>query len=176
MIILGIDPGLARIGFGVIKTTQRRKKQRKPKVLDWGVIETSKELDNSKRILILEKKIKKLLREYNPDYVVIEKLFFFKNLKTAIEVSQATGIIKLMIVKRKIPVFEITPLQVKMAITGYGQADKTQIQKLLQKYLELKKIPQPDDAADALALAYCGLILKKKNDFDLNLEESKRFD
>jgi len=161
MVILGIDPGLARIGFGVIKVSKKkRRKEVKIKSIDWGVIETKKELGNNKRLLFLEKELKKILKKYTPDYVVIEKLFFFKNLKTAIEVSQATGVIKLIITKKKIPIIEITPLQVKMAITGYGRAKKDQIQKTLKKFLKLKEIPKPDDAADALALAYCCSTLK----------------
>ena len=154
MIILGIDPGIARIGYGVIKVFPAKKNfKEKIKFLNCGVVETDKKIGQSKRLLILEKEITKLLKQFNPDMAVLEKLFFFKNQKTAIEVSQAIGVIKLAIERKKIPIIEFTPLQVKMMITGYGQAEKKQVQEMVVKILALKKAPKLDDAVDALALA-----------------------
>ena len=114
MIILGIDPGIARIGYGVIKVFPAKKNfKEKIKFLNCGVVETDKKIGQSKRLLILEKEITKLLKQFNPDRAVLEKLFFFKNQKTAIEVSQAIGVIKLAIERKKIPIIEFTPLRLK---------------------------------------------------------------
>jgi crossover junction endodeoxyribonuclease RuvC len=154
MIILGIDPGIARVGYGIIRVFPAKKSfKEKIKFIDCGVIETDKKTETGKRLLILEKEIIKLLKQHKPEKVILEKLFFFKNQKTAIEVSQAIGVIKLAIARKKIPIIEFTPLQVKMMITGYGQAQKQQVQEMVVKILNLKKPPKLDDAADALALA-----------------------
>ncbi|MDP2820732.1 MAG: crossover junction endodeoxyribonuclease RuvC [bacterium] len=154
MIILGIDPGIARVGYGVIKVFPAKKNfKEKIKFINCGVIETDKKTEISKRFLILEKELVKLLKQYKPNKVILEKLFFFKNQKTAIEVSQAIGVIKLTIGRKKIPVIEFTPLQVKMMITGYGHAKKEQVQEVVVKILGLKQAPKLDDASDALALA-----------------------
>lgn len=150
MIILGIDPGTAIVGYGFIK-----KEKNNLKVIDYGCIFTPAKLDNSKRINIIAGELKKLLQKYRPQNIAVEQLFFFKNLKTAITVSEARGAILLIADQSNIPISEHTPLQVKQAITGYGRADKTQIQKMVKVILNLKEIPKPDDAADALAIAIC---------------------
>jgi len=150
MIILGIDPGTATTGFGIIK-----KEGNKLKCLDYGIISTSKEDSQQERLNILYNQITKLITKHKPDELAIEKLFFFKNLKTAMPVAEARGVILLATAKKKIPLKEITPLQVKMGICGYGRADKKQIQEMVKIILNLDKIPKPDDAADALGIAIC---------------------
>lgn len=150
MIILGIDPGTATTGYGVIK-----KRSNKLDLVDYGCINTKSDLLLPKRLDNIYKELKKIIKIYKPNILVTEKLFFFKNLKTAISVSQAQGVIFLAAQKAKVPIFEYTPLQVKQAMAGYGRADKKQIQKMVKVLLDLDEIPKPDDAADALALAIC---------------------
>jgi len=150
MVILGIDPGTATIGYGVIE-----KSKGDISCIEYGCIETSPKESSSKRLLYLEKELEKIIRKHNPAAAAIEDIFFFKNLKTVIKVSQAKGVILLSLEKAKIPIFEYTPLQVKMATTGFGKADKKQMQKMVQILLNLKELPKPDDAADGLAIAMC---------------------
>ena len=156
MIILGIDPGTAIIGFGVLKTEKS-----KLECLDYGVITTDKKDPQQERLNILYNQVTKLITKYKPDVIAIEKLFFFKNLKTAMPVAEARGVILLATAKKKIPIEEITPLQVKMGICGYGRADKKQVQEMVKIILNLDKIPKPDDAADALGIAICGSRITK---------------
>lgn len=150
MIILGIDPGTAITGFGIIQ-----KKIDKLNLIDYGCISTSKDFPLSDRLAKIFKDIQKLIKKYHPDVLVCEELFFFKNLKTAVSVAQARGVILLAAKIKKIPFFEYTPLEVKQALSGYGRATKSQIQKMVKILLNLKTVPKPDDAADALALAIC---------------------
>ena len=149
MIILGIDPGTAITGYGLVKLS----KDKKIKCVGYGCIRTESNIKSPERLKILYNKLSLLIRKYKPDKLVIERLYFFKNLKTAMPVSEAKGVILLAAAKRKLPIIQITPLQVKMAMTGYGRAKKRQIQKSVQRFLKLDKVPSPDDAADALALA-----------------------
>lgn len=151
MIILGIDPGTATTGYGVIKKGPKDQIE----CIGYGVVETSPTLAPEKRLLIIHKEINKLIGKYHPNVMAIEKVFFFKNLKTVMPVSQAKGVIMLTAEKKKLPIYEFTPLQVKTATTGYGRATKKQIQEMVKRLLELEKIPKPDDAADALAVALC---------------------
>ncbi|MBZ9578263.1 crossover junction endodeoxyribonuclease RuvC [Patescibacteria group bacterium] len=156
MIILGIDPGTATTGYGIIKKTKRRKKKSKNKLkcLDYGLIKTNPSLAEGERLKKIHNQLNKLIKKYRPEVLAIEKIYFFKNLKTAMPVAQAKGVVLLAAAKKKIPVYEFTPLQVKMAITGYGRAEKKQIQRMVKALLNLKKLP-PDDAADALGIAIC---------------------
>ena len=147
MIILGIDPGTASTGYGVIKKT------RVFKCLDYNVIRTTPNSNPGERLKIINNKLSRVIKKYRPDVLAIENVYFFKNLKTAFPVSQAKGAILLMAAKKKLPVQEFTPLQIKFAITGNGRADKKEIQKKIQKILRLKEIPKPDHASDALATA-----------------------
>ncbi|KPJ54779.1 hypothetical protein AMJ47_03470 [Parcubacteria bacterium DG_72] len=161
MIILGIDPGTATTGFGVIK-----KSKRGLRVLDYGCIETLPGLETADRLKILNNELNKLIKKYQPKIMAVENLFFFKNLKTAMPVSQAKGVILLTASKKRIPVVEFTPLQVKMAITGYGKAEKKQVQRMIQTMLCLEEKPKDkakrkDDATDALGIALC-YVLKSK--------------
>lgn len=149
MIILGIDPGLATTGYGVIK------KGKKDKCLGYGVILTEPCLVLAERLKRINNELNKLIKGYQPEVLAVENIYFFKNLKTAMPVSQAKGVVLLTAAKKKLPVYEFTPLEVKMAITGYGRAEKKQMQKMVRELLGLEEIPRPDDAADALAIAIC---------------------
>lgn len=148
MIILGIDPGTARTGYGVLQ-----KQKGSLRCLEYGCFETPKHKTAGERLLLLEKGLAQVLLRYKPRVAVIERLFFFKNLKTALPVSEAKGVLLLTLARKKILTIELSPLQVKMAITGYGRADKKQMQRMVKEILRLKEIPRPDDAADALSLA-----------------------
>ena len=157
MVILGIDPGTATTGYGAIEFLKGRgQKTQILKCLDYGLIQTDPSLTAGERLKKLNNQLDGLIRKYRPNILAVESLFFFKNLKTAMPVSQAKGVILLTAAKKKVPVYEFTPLQVKTAITGYGRAEKRQIQEMVKVLLELKEIPRPDDAADALAVAICG--------------------
>lgn len=156
MIILGIDPGIAITGYGIIKTGgKKERKKDKIKCLGYGTIQTTSSLPAAERLKKINNELNKLIKKYRPKVLAVENIYFFKNLKTAMPVSQAKGVILLTAAKKKIPVQEFTPLQMKMALTGYGKAEKKQIQKMVKILLGLKKIPCPDDAADALGIAIC---------------------
>lgn len=147
MTIIGIDPGSGTIGFGAVLN------DRKNKLVDAGVIKTTIGDEPAARLLELYESLKQLLDELKPDTAAVEKLFFAQNVTTAMNVSQARGVILLALAEAGIPIYEYTPLQIKMAMTGYGRATKTQIQEMVRVQLGLKKKPSPDDAADALAVA-----------------------
>ncbi|MFH1129469.1 MAG: crossover junction endodeoxyribonuclease RuvC [Patescibacteria group bacterium] len=153
MIIIGIDPGTATIGYGVIE--ESKVKSQKLKVIDYGCITTTPDFSTAERLEKLHSELEALIKKHKPDIVAVEDLFFFKNLKTAIKVSQARGVILLTIAQAKTRVAEYTPLQIKQAVASYGRADKNQVQKMVKVLLNLKEIPKPDDAADALAIAIC---------------------
>lgn len=157
MIILGIDPGTATTGFGLIEDIKS------PRCIYYGTIQTEPKTPDHHRLKEINKQLKRVIKEYNPDIMVVEKLYFFKNLKTVMPVSQARGVILFTAAQKKIPIYEFTPLQVKTVITGYGRANKKQVQKMIQVLLNLKDIPKPDDAADALGLAICYSTLFKKD-------------
>jgi len=154
---MGIDPGLANTGFGVVSKIQNLKSkiQNKLRCLDYGVIKTNPTLSAGDRLKKINNELNKLIKKYKPNVLAVESIYFFKNFKTAMPVSQAKGVILLTAAKKKIPVFEITPLQMKMAITGYGKAEKKQVQKMIKVLLDLKEAPKSDDAADALGVALC---------------------
>lgn len=158
MTIIGIDPGTATIGFGAVK----RKRDGSLKCLGFGTIETNPSKKPEERLQRLNNELSKLIKKYKADLLATEKVFFFKNKKTAISVSQAQGVILLTAAKNKIPVLELAPLEVKMAITGMGRAEKELVQKRIKRKLKLKEIPRPDDAADALAVAICSATKIKK--------------
>jgi len=157
--ILGIDPGFATTGFAFIKELNKEQE-----VLDYGVITTTPKQEFSERLKYLHQALTKLIKKYKPDAICVEQLFFAKNVKTALNVGQARGVILLTAILNKLPLFEFTPLQVKQAICGYGHADKCQIQNMVKILLKLKTIPKPDDAADALAIALT--YLQSKNFLD----------
>lgn len=157
MIILGLDPGTATTGYGVLQ-----KQRGSLWCLEYGSFDTPKHKTAGVRLVLLEKELSRVLTAYKPDAVVIERLFFFKNLKTALPVSEARGVLLLVVAKQKILTIELTPLQVKMAVTGYGRADKKQMQRMVKEILGLQEIPKPDDAADALSLAIAYSALNKE--------------
>lgn len=151
MIILGIDPGLATLGYGILEKDANGNSR----ALDYGVVLTPKEERLPARLAFLEEGLNKLLDKCTPDEVAVEELFFSKNVTTGIAVAHARGVALLTCVKRCGRLFEYTPMQIKQALTGYGKAEKRQIQLVTATLLRLKSIPRPDDAADALAVALC---------------------
>ena len=150
MVILGIDPGYAIVGYGVVEYAGN-----KFKVLEYGSIETKAGTDFSIRLLKINKGVEELIQRYCPDAVAVEELFFNKNTKTAMKVAHARGVVLLSGALSSAEVFEYTPLQVKQAVCGYGRADKNQVQQMVKLLLNLEKVPKPDDTADALAVAIC---------------------
>jgi crossover junction endodeoxyribonuclease RuvC len=150
MRILGIDPGYGKIGYGVLD-----KIGNKFKTFDYGVIYTDKDKNLPLRLYEIKQKITTLIEKYNPDESSVEDLFFFRNVTTAIQVGEARGVILVALVESEIPIYEYTPFQIKQAVTGYGRAEKGQVARTLKLLLNLKKNPTPDDAADALAAAFC---------------------
>lgn len=156
MIILGIDPGFARLGYAIIK-----KNGRILELLKAGCLETKSGVENTKRLQLLTIDLKKIVREFKPEAIAIEKLFFFKNQKTVIQVAEARGMILSVLSTSGATIYEYTPLEVKQALTGYGRATKEQVQKMLMTIFKLPKIIKPDDAADAVAIAYTAAVSGK---------------
>lgn len=152
MKILGIDPGTATVGWGMIEVVAG-----KPRVIAYGHIATDKALPMPKRLQEIRDDLTTIIKEYRPDRAAVEELFFFNNQKTAITVAEARGIILLTLTDFSLSIAEYTPLEVKHSLTNYGRADKTQMQAMTMRLLNLKSIPKPDDAADALAIALCDL-------------------
>ncbi len=162
MIIIGVDPGSVVVGYAIID----KQRGREPclEVIDFGCIITDKFFTTGERLNKIHKEILKLIDKYKPDLISVESLFFFKNLKTVMPVSQAKGVILLAAAQKKTPTCEFTPLQVKMTITGYGRAEKKQVQKMTKEILDLSKFDikknnrNKDDATDALGVAVCAAL------------------
>ena len=150
MIILGIDPGYAIVGYGVIDY-----KNNHFTVIDYGAILTDAKTPFNERLEIIFDRLSTIIEEYKPEALSLEKLFYNNNAKTVIDVSQARGVIMLAAQKQGVRVFEYTPLQVKQSVVGYGRAEKKQVQEMTRRILALEKVPKPDDTADALAMAIC---------------------
>ena len=150
MIILGIDPGYATIGYGVIE-----KNGSKLTAIDYGVISTPKDESIAYRLAMIYEAMNKIIEKFKPDEIAIEELFFKTNITTGIKVAQARGVILLSATMQCGKLYEYTPLMIKQALTGNGRAEKRQVQYMVQMLLKLKSIPKPDDAADALAAAVC---------------------
>ena len=150
MRILGIDPGYAIIGYGIIDFFGG-----KYKTLSYGSITTSSDTPFTKRLELIYDELELIIAKTKPQVAAIERLYFQNNQKTAIDVAQARGVIMLALQKSKLPVFEYTPLQIKTALTGYGRAKKPQMMEIVRRHLGLKEVPKPDDTADALAVALC---------------------
>ena len=148
--ILGVDPGIADTGWGVIKVEGSRLI-----CLDYGSIKTSSKIGLADRLEILNYELDKIIKKFKPSLVGVEQLFFCKNVKTALTVGHARGVILLTAKQNNVKLCEFTPLQVKQAVSTYGKAEKIQVQKMVKLLLNLKDIPKPDDAADALAVAIC---------------------
>ncbi|MDX9865510.1 MAG: crossover junction endodeoxyribonuclease RuvC [Anaerolineaceae bacterium] len=151
MIILGIDPGTAITGYGFVEENERGQLCR----IAHGVIETPAKMPMEERLLLLHEELTKLILLHHPQSGAVEKLFFRRNVTTAISVGQARGVILLAMVQNGVQVKEYTPMQIKQAVTGWGGAQKPQVQEMVRALLELEEVPKPDDAADALAVAIC---------------------
>jgi crossover junction endodeoxyribonuclease RuvC len=151
MIILGIDPGTSRMGWAILKTGRKNITP-----LAYGCWET-KDTEQGKRLLNISKNLNLVIKKYKPDLLALEKVFFFKNAKTVMSISEANGVILLVAQKHRLPNIRLTPLEIKQNLTGYGRAEKKDIQKTIQLVFSLKEIPKPDDTADALAVALAGL-------------------
>ncbi len=156
MKILGIDPGLGRMGWGVIETHGSHLE-----VFGYGCIETEPNSEISGRLFALHDEVSRIIDEYRPEILAIEDLFFAKNVSTAFAVGQARGVVLLAASQKNMQTAVYTPLQVKSAVTGYGKADKKQVGQMVKLQLKLKEIPKPDDTADALAIALTHAVSKK---------------
>ena len=150
MIILGIDPGYAIVGFGVLQSEQNRQS-----LLACGAINTPSGIPLSRRLLQIADDLEELISHFNPDAVAVEKLYFGNNVTTGIGVAQARGVILMTAERHNLPIYEYDPSQVKNAVVGYGKAEKHQVMEMTKRLLNLKSVPKPDDAADAVAIALC---------------------
>ena len=150
MVILGIDPGVATICFGVINAERQ-----KNTLIQYGTITTPAGIPLASRLLQISNDMEELIHLFRPDEMAIEELFFSTNITTGISVAHGRGVILLAAEKQGVPIFEYTPIQVKQAVAGYGKADKKQVMLMTQRLLHMNRIPRPDDAADALAIAIC---------------------
>ncbi len=159
MRILGIDPGTGILGFGVIDINP----QGKAKLVDAGVIRTPVKQADSYRLETIYNELTEIIKQHKPEELAVEKLFFAQNVTTAMSVAQARGIVLLCGQQHKLKLSEYTPQQIKQALSGYGKADKKQIQEMVRVVLSLKEIPKPDDCADALAAAICHAMQRKLN-------------
>lgn len=148
MRVLGIDPGFGRMGWAVVEGNRS-----KQVLVDVGCLKTSPDDSLSERLIEIYDHMEDLIKKHEPEAVAVEDIFYFKNAKTVIDVSQARGVILLAIVKNKLPYFGYTPLQVKNTVAGYGKAEKKQVQMMVKSQLRLNSVPKPDDAADACAVA-----------------------
>lgn len=156
--VLGVDPGTATTGWAVLE-----EKRGIIKSLAYGIISTSQKKPAAKRLGEIHRDLEKIIKKYKPDEAAVEDIFFFKNLKTAVKVSESRGAVLLTLEKNKLKIASYTPLQVKQALTGYGRAEKRQIQIMVKNILNLKSIPKSDDAADAIAIAICHINSRKIN-------------
>jgi crossover junction endodeoxyribonuclease RuvC len=150
MIILGIDPGIAIVGYGIIKYEENRFS-----VINYGAITTHSSMKLPDRLKEIFEDMNQLIDLYHPDVVAVEELFFNKNVKTALTVGHGRGVALLAAANKHLEIFEYTPLQVKQSVVGYGRAEKAQVQQMVKVILSLNEIPKPDDVADALAVAVC---------------------
>lgn len=159
MRIIGIDPGTGRLGFGVVEFTAGKK----PRMVDAGVITTPAHTPLSERLLDIFDSLTEIIAATKPDVMSIEKLFFTRNVTTAISVAEARGVATLTAARAGLPIHEYTPPQIKQTLTGYGRADKKQVQEMVRVHLGLKNVPKPDDAADALAAAITHEMMSRVN-------------
>lgn len=169
MIVLGIDPGTAITGYGFI----REREDGSLAVIDYGVITTAADLTMPERLLELHKQLNQFILLHRPDSGAVEKLFFQRNVRTALSVGQARGVALLTLAEHGVTIAEYTPLEVKQAVAGYGGADKSQVSLMVKALLGLKDVPQPDDAADALAIAICHIHSAKFQQISAQFPDSK---
>lgn len=151
MAVIGIDPGTAITGYGIVLERQSGNLV----LVEYGVINTEKELSVETRLLSIYQQLQEVIKRHQLACGAVEKLYFQQNVRTALSVGQARGVILLALAEAKIPVFEYNPVDIKQAVSGYGRADKKQVQQMIRMLLNLEKVPTPDDAADALAVAIC---------------------
>lgn len=151
MAVIGIDPGTATTGFGFVEELP----DGSIRLIDYGVISTDSNDPADRRLHSLYSQLSSMIRVQQPENAAVEKLYFQKNVRTALAVGQARGVILLALFEAGIPFFEYNPMEIKLSVTGYGRADKKQVQQMVQTLLALKELPRPDDAADALAVAIC---------------------
>lgn len=156
MLVVGIDPGVATTGYGVVKDTREG-----VCLVDYGVVTTPPKMPIAERLLVLHQELEKIIQLHRPESAAVEKLFFQRNVTSAIAVGQARGVALLTLAENRIDVSEYTPLEVKQAVAGYGAADKKQVQQMVKALLGMDVIPKPDDAADALAIAICHIHSKR---------------
>ena len=154
MRIIGIDPGLARVGYGIIDEIKGKKI-----MIDCGIIETKSTQKEEKRLVEISSDLGSIINKWNPNFAAVEKFFFYRS-STTISVVQARGVIMMTLGKYNLPIQEFPPMQIKLAVTGYGHADKDEVLKSVMNELSITKPPKPDDAADALAIALTGIYLK----------------
>ncbi|NLG33226.1 MAG: crossover junction endodeoxyribonuclease RuvC [Syntrophomonadaceae bacterium] len=152
MLVLGIDPGTARMGYGLVQYLDG-----KIKLINYGLITTSSSMTVAERLLKINDQLQLLIEDNRPDAVAVEQLFYNKNAKTIITVAESRGVAIMTAARAKIEVAEYTPLQVKQAVVGFGNADKRQVQEMVKRILSMDQLPKPDDAADAIAIAICHL-------------------
>ena len=152
MVILGLDPGLAIVGFGVVETDGYDVTP-----VNYGIVETTPDMTLPRRLSVIYQDVQTIIRQYRPDAIALEELFFYHNITTGVDVAQARGVALIAAANAMTDeqLFEYTPMQIKLAVCGYGNADKHQVQEMVRTILKLDKIPRPDDAADALAAAIC---------------------
>lgn len=150
MRILGIDPGIAIVGFGLIESDRGTMR-----MLQYGAVTTEAGLPLATRLVQIEDDMRALIQQLRPDEIAIEELFFSKNITTGIAVAHGRGVVLCTAERLGVPIFEYTPMQVKQAVVGYGLAEKKQVMDMTRRLLKLKTVPRPDDAADALAIALC---------------------
>lgn len=162
MKILGIDPGLATLGYGIIETKNADSKKKGVTCVAFGTIKTPQDTLMGKRLGQIERELVRLIKEFKPDIACIETLFFFMNQKTIIQIGQVHGILALTFFKRKIPIVYYPPLKIKNVLTGNGRAKKPEVQEKVGEFLQMEKKPTQDDAADALAVAICHILSSKK--------------
>jgi len=159
--VLGVDPGTATVGWAILDEIKGE-----VKAIAYGHITTLPKNTTAERLFEVAKDLEQIIKKYNPEESAVEDLFFFKNVKTVMKVSQARGAILLTLEKNCVNVFGYTPLQVKQALTGYGRAEKKQVQTMVKEILKLKSIPKPDDVADAIAIALCHLNSRKMREIN----------
>ncbi len=172
MLILGIDPGTARLGYGLVEIKEKREEIRKDgrrdgmKFVTAGCLVTKMETPMGERLFFLQEEVGKILLKYRPDVMAIEQLFFGINSRTAMAVGQARGVVLAVAARHKVPIFEYQGLSVKFALTGFGRSDKKQMQESVRQHLGMRKIIKPDDAADGLAIAITHHLKTSRSDFD----------
>jgi crossover junction endodeoxyribonuclease RuvC len=159
MAVIGLDPGSAITGFGILEEGS----DHSLKVIEYGVFRTSSKMNTADRLMSLYGQLNEILALHRPDSGAVEKLYFQRNVTTAITVGQARGVLMLALAQASIPIAEYNPMEIKQAVAGYGKADKQQMQQMVKMLLGLEKIPKPDDAADALAVAVCHIHSRKLN-------------